>query len=350
MTLQTPRLTQPNEIMTPVGGNETAGRAIAFARKYDISLTPEVYHVWYTYAARENRAVNEALDTAMNTDAVLTDGFMTSLYHEHVSPRAMTDEMVDIGDRMTSTIGEMTDAMDENLREHSVFSGSLRNARQTLLQGNSKRDVTDVIKDLRRANQQHIQASQRLTMQLEKNRGQVAKLKSELIEAKRASNTDYLTGLPNRRMLDEQLDHAMFEARQRGYELAILMGQIDDLDAVTRNWGLSAGDNVMRLFAEQIRKELRGNRFAARFAGAKFALVLPETSAEGGFLVAEAVRKRFKALDWVSKESGEPIGALGLCFGGTVLRTGDARENLIDRADKFLVRAQSQGSDRTVMA
>ena len=350
MTLQPTRSAQHTDLTAPIGGNETAGRAIAFARKHDTSLTPEVYHVWYTYAARESKAVNEALDTAMNTDAPLTEGFLTSLYHEHVSPRAMTDEMVDIGDRMTTTIGDMTDAMDENMREHSVFSGNLRNARQTLLQGNSKRDVTDVIKDLRRANQQHIQSSQRLTMQLEKNRGQVAKLKSELIEAKRASNTDYLTGLPNRRMLDEQLDQAMFGARHRGYDLAILMGQIDDLDTVTRTWGLSAGDNVMRLFAEQIRKELRGNRFAARFAGAKFALVLPETSAEGGFLVAEAVRKRFKALDWVSKDSGEEIGVLSLSFGGTVLRAGDSRDNLVDRADKFLSRAQTQGSDRTVMA
>jgi diguanylate cyclase len=350
MTLQTTRPAQQNDLLAPIGGNETAARAIAFARKYETSLTPEVYHVWYTYAARESRAVNEALDTAMNTGSPLTEGYLTSLYHEHVSPRAMTDQMVDIGDRMTSTIGDMTEAMDENMREHSVFSGSLRNARQTLLQGSSKRDVTEVIKELRRANQQHIQASQRLTMQLEKNRGQVAKLKSELIEAKRASNTDYLTGLPNRRMLDEQLDQAMFEARQRGYDLAILMGQIDNLEAVTRNWGLSAGDNVMRLFAEQIRKELRGNRFAARFAGAKFALVLPETSAQGGFLVAEAVRKRFKALDWVSKETGEEIGTLCVSFGGTVLRTGDGREELVDRADKFLARAQAQGADRTVMA
>lgn len=350
MTLRPTLPAQNHDLMAPVGGNETAGRAIAFARKHETSLTPEVYHVWYVYAARESKAVNEALDTAMNTAAPLTEGFLTSLYHEHVSPRAMTDEMVDIGDRITSTIGDVTDAMDENMREHSVFSGSLRTARQTLLQGSSKRDVTEVIKELRRANQQHIQASQRLAMQLDKNRGHVAKLKSELIEARRASNTDYLTGLPNRRMLDEQLDQTMFEARQRGHDMAVLMGQVDNLDAVTRNWGLSAGDNVMRLFAEQIRKELKGNRFAARFAGAKFALVLPETSAQGGFLVAEAVRKRFKALDWMSKDSGEAIGTLCVSFGGTILRDGEGREDLVDRADKFLARAQSQGADRTVMA
>ena len=48
MTLQPTRPTQHSDQMAPIGGNETAGRAIAFARKHNTSLTPEVYHVWYT--------------------------------------------------------------------------------------------------------------------------------------------------------------------------------------------------------------------------------------------------------------------------------------------------------------
>lgn len=329
--------------------DDIAARAIAFARRYGTALSPAVYEVWYTYAGRSHAAINSALDMAMNMNQPIDAEALATLYHEHLGPRSTSDELDEIGNDLTRTIGHVTAAMDENMREHSLFSGRLRSARASLATGSSKLEVTEVVRQLHKANQQHLQAAQRLGMQLEKSRAQVAKLKSELIEVKRASNTDYLTGLPNRRMLDEHLDQAIFVARQKKHELTLLMGGIDGLDALARAHGVSVGDNIMQAFATQLKKELRGAQIAARFAGAKFAIMMPECGPPAGFALAEQVRRRFKALDWVAKETGAHIGVISVSFGGAALKEGDSREKLIEKADAMLVRAQGEGADRTII-
>lgn len=333
----------------PLGNDEIAARAMNFAQRYRTPLTPQVYEVWYTYAARTNDAINAALDTAMNIDRPLDADALTTLHHEHLSPRSAGDELSSIGSDLARAIGSVSDAMDENMREHTVFSGTLRNVRTSLAHGSSKLEVSEVIRQLHKANQQHLQAAQRLGMHLEKSRAQVAKLKGELIEVKRASNTDYLTGLPNRRMLDEHLDRSIFTARQKSQPMTLLMATIDNLESVSRDHGIAAGDNVMQAFVTQLKTELRGTQVAARFAGAKFAVVLADSDASASFLVAEQIRKRFKALDWVSKETGARIGVLSVSFGGAQLKEGDGREALIERADQMATRAQREGMDRTII-
>lgn len=336
-------------VQPTIGGDSIAARAIAFARKNNTAMTPHVYEVWYTYCARENREINETLDTAMNTGQTLTVDVLTTLYHTHLSPRAMNDELSDIGTNLTNTIGSVSEAMDQSLKEQSAYSGTLRSVKQSLAYGSSKQEVSAVITRLHKANQGHINSAQRLNVQLEKNRTHVSKLKSELIEAKRASNTDYLTGLANRRLLDEQMDSAVFTARQKKQNLAFLMGSIDGMAKVTRRHGLSAGDNVMKLFAEELRKQLRGGQVAARFEGARFSVLLPETHEREAFAIAERVRKAFQRLDWISKRSGDDIGVLSISFGGSVLRKGEAKEELVDRADKLLARVQSEKENETLI-
>lgn len=338
-----------NLVEPAIGGDTMAARAVAFAQKNSTPLTPQVFEVWYTYCARENKEINEQLDTAMNTGAPLTADMLTTLYHEHLSAKSMNDQLADIGNDLQHTIGSVSDAVEKNLKDQTDYTGSLRSVKQSLAFGTSKTEVTSVITRLHKVNQTHIASAQKLTVQLEKNRSQVSKLKSELIEAKKASNTDYLTGLPNRRMLDEHMDSALFDARQKKQKLVFMMGAIDGLSGVTSRHGLSAGDNVMKLFSNELKKQLRSNQMAARFAGARFAILLPDTGDREAFAIAERVRKGFKLLDWVSKNSGEEIGTLSISFGGSTLHPGEGREDLVDRSDKLLHKAQREGSDQTYL-
>jgi len=334
----------------PRADDEIVARAMGFAQKYGTGLAPEVYHVWYTYAARENRMVNDTLDMAMNTDQPLSGAFMTALYHEHLSPRAMSEELNAIGTDLTDTMGSVGAAMDENLRQHSSFTGTLRSVKQSLAIGSSKQDVSEVVKRLHKANQDHLHAAQLLNIQLEKNRSQVSKLRSELIEAKKVSNTDYLTGLPNRKIMEEMLDQRIFESRQRKQPLTVLMGSIDNLQSITREAGLAAGDVVIRKFAQIAQESVRGDQMVARFAGVKFTLLLPNTDRTGGFRVAEHIRKKFRILDWTREGILAATSDVSVSFGGSVLRDGDSRSEVMDRSDRNLVSAQSEGLDRSFIS
>ena len=274
-------------------GDDTAARAIDFAGKYQTPVSPHVYEVWYTYSERSHRALNDALDYAMNTGQQIGAEFLEGLYQEHLSPRSMSDQMNDINVDLTSAIGNVSDAVTENLKENKEFTGALRHARQHLMQGSSKTQVSDVIKNLHHANQNQIDATKRLGMQLEKNRAQVSKLKGELIEARRMSNTDYVTGLPNRRLLDEELDKSIFECRQRGRELSVIMGAVDNLDQVGDKHGLSIGDNVLRSFAEHLQRGLRTDQLAARSAGRSSSSCCPAKACRPRFESPKRCARRF---------------------------------------------------------
>ncbi len=339
-----------NGLVEPsIAGDNLAGRAISFAQKYKTPMSPMIYSVWYAYCARENKAINEALDLAMNTGQELTETTLKSLYTRYLSPEATSDKMDELGSNLGSVINDVTGVVEEKIKDHGVYSGALRSAKQTLAHGSSKADVSAVITKLHKVNQDHINSSRRLAVQLEKKRAEVAKLKTELLQLKRLSNTDYLTGLPNRRLLDDQVSQAIFDARQRKQQVAFIMGSVDNLTYVTNQFGMAVGDSVLRVFSEEIQRHLRGEQIAARFEGARFAALLPNAHSREAFAIAERVRKNFKTRDWVSEKTGTEIGVLTVSFGGTLLKSGEDREQLVMRADKLLTQVQHDTGDATLI-
>ncbi len=330
------------------GFDDVANRALDFARKHRTTLTPQVFEVWFTYARRSHALLNETLDKAMNIGEPITEASLTEFWHQHLSPRAMSDDLGEISKVLQGAMGEVGEAMEGGLKDASTFSLSLRSMKQSLVTGSSKRDVAEAITKLHRINQEQIASSQKLTVQLEKNRGQVSRLERELHDLRRTANTDYLTGLANRRRLDDLLDQAVFAARQRGTPLSFVLADIDGLKRVNDGWGHSAGDNVLKTFANELRKALRGAAVPARFASAKFALLLPETSLAEATQISEELRSGFARFDWVSGESGEDIGELTVSFGATTLASGEDKSALVDRAARLLADAKDGGRNRCV--
>jgi diguanylate cyclase len=333
---------------TRLGFDEVAQRAIDFARRYRTTLTPPVFEVWFTYVRRTHALLNTTLDTAMNTNAPITEASLTDFWHQNLSPRAMTDDVAAISKVLQAAMGDVTEAMDGGLRDASALSGSLRSVKQTLTAGSSKRDVAEIITRLHRINQEQIASSQKLTVQLEKNRAQVSKLERELVDLKRSANTDYLTGLANRRRLDDLLDQALLVARQRGTPLSFVLADIDGMRAVNDRWGHSVGDNVLKIFANELRRPLRGAQIPARFASAKFALLLPDTTTDQAFALAESIREKFRKFDWVREGSGESIGEMTVSLGVTELHAGDDKAALTDRAAGLLSAAKADGRNKSL--
>lgn len=329
---------------------EIAERAIGFAQKNKTRLIPEVFWVWYVYAERKNDQINEMLDTAMNTGQPITEASLCEIYHQQLSPRALSDDLNSIGKDLTSAIGEVSDSLDTNIKEHSAFSGNLRKAKSALVTSTSKREVSATLAQLHKVNQSHMASAQRMSVQLEKNRNKVSRLERELAEVKRAANTDYLTKLANRRRMDDLLDDALLVARHKQHAVTFAFGDIDGMEEVNQKWGMTAGDNVMKVYARELQRKLTGNQVPARFSGAKFALLLPNTTCEDALKLVEDIRVNFRNIDWVSDDTGEKIGNLTVSFGLTDLRTGDTKEKLINRADKLLMEAKHCGRDQVAIA
>jgi diguanylate cyclase (GGDEF)-like protein len=102
---------------------------------------------------------------------------------------------------------------------------------------------------------------------------------------------DGLTGLPNRRALDDQIEHFLSDGRRRNDIVAVLMIDIDHFKPFNDTYGHAAGDEALRAVAKVIKRSLgRSNDFVGRYGGEEFVVMLPDTDRDGALVVAERIR------------------------------------------------------------
>ena len=106
--------------------------------------------------------------------------------------------------------------------------------------------------------------------------------------------TDTVTGLPNRRSLDEHLEQEVYNARRNGYFFAVIMMDLDEFKDVNDNYGHAIGDQVLRLMSNYLATLLRSTDFLVRYGGDEFTLILSKTDPPAARLVMEKVLEKVK--------------------------------------------------------
>lgn len=163
--------------------------------------------------------------------------------------------------------------------------------------------------------------------------------------------TDAMTGLTNRRGFDERLAKALANQRRGGVRLALLVLDVDYFKRYNDSYGHPAGDAALKQVAQLLRSTLgRAADMAARIGGEEFALLLPDTDAEGALAVAQRIRTQLHQLALAHADS--PIAAIVTTSIGIALAhaTEETPAALLDRADRALYRAKDTGRDRAVVA
>jgi diguanylate cyclase (GGDEF)-like protein len=170
-------------------------------------------------------------------------------------------------------------------------------------------------------------------------------------EIRRLSITDPLTGCFNRGYLSERLPQELSRARRYRHSLAVILADIDHFKTINDGYGHLAGDRVLKAFAQRVQGLIRsGVDWLVRYGGEEFLLVLPETSAGNGKILAERLRL---AVGERPFDTGlQPISVTA-SFGVTGVSPEDdgerfAPDALIDEADRFLYRAKTEGRNRVV--
>jgi diguanylate cyclase (GGDEF)-like protein/PAS domain S-box-containing protein len=158
-----------------------------------------------------------------------------------------------------------------------------------------------------------------------------------MAEVQQLARSDALTGLPNRRALDDQLPREMARALRSGSPLCLAIIDIDHFKIYNDTHGHLAGDTVLRDCAIAWDTELRGEDTILRFGGEEFLVVLPGCGPEDAVEIIERLR------------GATPDGQT--CSAGLAMwRPGESVDDLVARADNALYRAKEAGRDRLVSA
>jgi diguanylate cyclase (GGDEF)-like protein len=160
---------------------------------------------------------------------------------------------------------------------------------------------------------------------------------------------DPLTGLYNRRYMQEFLDHELHSARRKHRPLAVMMLDLDHFKRYNDNFGHTAGDQALAAVGEILLRSVRADDVACRYGGEEFALILPECSLRQATVRAEEVRTRLR--EYCARHNRETTDALTISIGVAAFdETTDRVDLLLKFADDALYQAKRAGRDRVVAA
>ncbi|MFJ4113908.1 GGDEF domain-containing protein [Pseudomonas sp. NPDC089758] len=167
--------------------------------------------------------------------------------------------------------------------------------------------------------------------------------REHLEEQRQKALIDPLTGLPNRAAWSEQVEREMQAWQENGGHLAMAILDLDHFKRINDSYGHLAGDKVLKIVADQLRKRLRPRDFIARFGGEEFVLLLAQTSPTVAAQVAEVLRAAIEACPFHFK--GERV-VITASIGLSAFRSGERGDQVLKRADAALYRAKDLGRNR----
>ena len=186
----------------------------------------------------------------------------------------------------------------------------------------------------------------RLRTQVRRKRYNEA-LRQSLVQTIEMAVTDGLTGLHNRRYLDNHMTTLFERANQRKRPLSFMITDIDKFKSVNDTYGHDGGDDVLREFALRLRRQVRGADLVCRYGGEEFVVAMPDTDAAIAARVAERVRAAIENEPFILP-GGKKLNVTTSVGVSSLTGGHDSIADLMKRADRALYEAKNSGRNRVV--
>ena len=160
-------------------------------------------------------------------------------------------------------------------------------------------------------------------------------------EIRKLANTDSLTQIGNRAYFQVILPELIEKCRKRRAPLSVIFFDIDHFKVVNDRFGHKVGDEVLIALVELVKSHIRAKDLVLRWGGEEFAIILPNTTLDDAYEVAEKIREEIEAHYF------PVIEKITCSFGATKLRSDDDAQSIMERVDAQLYKAKESGRNRT---
>ncbi|MCK4910017.1 MAG: diguanylate cyclase, partial [Thermodesulfovibrionales bacterium] len=165
-------------------------------------------------------------------------------------------------------------------------------------------------------------------------------------ELETLSRTDPLTGMLNRRAVNEELEREFWRAKRYGHPISVIVCDVDFFKNVNDNFGHAAGDTALIRVAGAICSVLRQSDVAGRYGGDEFLILLPETASSGAMDTSERLRIETSS---VERAPGKQIITMSLGV-ATIKSSDESQSDLLKRADSALYASKNGGRNRSTLS
>jgi diguanylate cyclase len=176
---------------------------------------------------------------------------------------------------------------------------------------------------------------------------EVDTLRNELEKTRTHLQTDTLTGVNNRKALDQYLEHSIEQSQLHKFSFSMMLLDIDNFKMINDTYGHLVGDRVLVAFAQKCRSLIRSDDFIARYGGEEFVIILPKASLRNAKKKAKQICKALAETRYTFDEN-EINDSLSVTasIGVVSMSKEDGAAEMIERADKALYRAKREGKNR----
>jgi diguanylate cyclase len=251
-------------------------------------------------------------------------------------------------EKVDRVLRHIAKVLQTHLTDNESFSERLDGANERLSHEQSAGPVKDIVLALIDDNRDMRDKLFNVKNQLEQSRLQVMQLQTNLERAEEAGLRDVVTAIGNRRFFDACFAEEVEKARRLGDGFCLALADIDRFKHVNDRFGHLVGDRLLRLFANILAQNVRGQDKVARFGGEEFALIFPGARLVDAASAVERIRGILETKQWTVEPSGERVGKVTASFGVARLSADESGADLLRRVDQLLHEAKVQGRNRVV--
>ncbi len=315
-------------------------KAVAVLESQKLPFTPVNYSVLYSHVAQREKELTLALKSYLATGQPLNNLILRQLFDQHLLAQTrFQDELIrPFGDMIEKVIAQVG----EQVKSEEGVVDALNTVEVQLSSIDGKLEVEKLIADLGGITLKAKQEHQALFQELNTAQEEISQLKNKLAESEKEANTDPLTGLLNRRGLEQRL-----KAIETPEKTACIIVDIDHFKSINDTYGHPVGDRIIKRVAKEIELHIRGRDLAVRFGGEEFAILLIDTPIKGAERVAETLRKKIDSLQLVIKSNNTQLPPISVSLGVADFQGASEWEELFKRADDALYLAKESGRNRT---
>lgn len=309
--------------------------------------TPRNFEVWYCYATGYHPSLNETINEILARRGRLSDADVERICNTYLSPTRLSERIDNVGSKVVDEIDQVMAMVDVAIGSTTTCSENLAGVSRELPAAD-RNELRAIVESLVETSREMQEVNHKLEERLTASKLEINQLQRHLEVARNESLTDPLTTLSNRKFFDEALDKAIAEAFSENESLSLLLTDIDHFKNFNDTYGHLTGDQVLRLVAQCVKQNVKGQDIAARYGGEEFVVILPNTVMRSAVTVAEHIRRAVMSKELMKRSTGEHLGRVTISIGVAALRRGDNAQSLIGRADSCLYAAKRAGRNRVI--
>ena len=321
---------------------ERAGRHMT---QHGVAPTPNNFAVWFSYSCNNRPELKRTIDILIAGKRKFDSATNRELFSTYLAAGSADATVSDVPERLKSVMAAAQRFITQAIADNHTQIRAIGDVAERAESGIDPRPLVECLVD------ELTKAAARAS-KLEVNLGETSReldtIRESLSKAEQRANTDTLTGLPNRRALDEFLRISQIAAMESGEPLSLLMMDIDHFKQFNDRFGHGVGDQVLRLMANVLRDRLRENDLPARYGGEELIAVLPGAALAVCEAAAERIRRSVSECRITRRSTGEQLPTITVSVGVAEFRPGESMTELIERCDGALYLAKRTGRNRVV--